>query len=176
MAEGPRPSGARSGSLAKSRLSTSAAPADSACPLLNHPAVRLLPTSQDPEVASLQASRTPRSPRTLPRGEVPGGQGRATGRQAMLNPSTPARALTYCVTATYLADKGRRGGRGRLATPPPPLGGAPPLPGPGCWLPPGGRPSAPPSPPAAAVLRPTRGYRKVTLLCRPPQFLSTKLK
>lgn len=122
MAEGPRPSGARSGSLAKSRLSTSAAPADSACPLLNHPAVRLLPTSQDPEVASLQASRTPRSPRTLPRGEVPGGQGRATGRQAMLNPSTPARALTYCVTATYLADKGRPVGRGRLATPPPPAG------------------------------------------------------
>lgn len=64
----------------------------------------------------------------LPRGKVPGGQG-SLAAVLTLSRSTAARALTYCVTATCLADKRRAGRRGQRAAPPP--AGLSPQPGPG---------------------------------------------
>lgn len=47
------------------------------------------PPSQDPEMDSLQFSRTPPSPWTLPTGKVPGGQGRAHWRQSSCSAPAP---------------------------------------------------------------------------------------
>lgn len=122
-------SAGRPGSDAKSRLSTSATAADSACRLLPPPARRAATNRARIRKWSLQAGRTPQPSWTLRRGQVPGGQG-SLAAVLVLSPSTAARALTYCVTATCLADKRRAGRRGQRAAPPP--AGLSPQPGRGC--------------------------------------------